>query len=40
LGLAAGYYQEKQENNTFFAIIVHAGGNLLGVLGALISYSG
>jgi len=37
LGLAAGYYQEKQENNTFFAIIVHTGGNLLGVLGALIS---
>jgi hypothetical protein len=36
LGLAAGYYQEKYENNTSYAIIVHMGGNLFGILGALL----
>ena len=36
LGLAAGYYQEKYENNTLYAIIVHMGGNFLGVLSALL----
>jgi membrane protease YdiL (CAAX protease family) len=36
LGLAAGYYQEKYENNTAYAIIVHMGGNLLGVVSSLI----
>jgi len=36
LGLAAGYYQEKNENNTSFAIIVHMGGNLLGLLGGIL----
>ena len=32
LGIAAGYYQGKYENNTSYAIIVHMGGNLLGIL--------
>jgi membrane protease YdiL (CAAX protease family) len=36
LGLAAGYYQEKYENNTLYAIIVHMGGNFPGVLSALL----
>jgi len=35
LGLIAGYYQEKYENNGF-AIIVHMSGNLMGVIGALL----
>ncbi|MDW5299430.1 MAG: CPBP family intramembrane glutamic endopeptidase [Sedimentibacter sp.] len=35
LGLIAGYYQEKYENNAF-AIIVHMAGNSMGVLGALL----
>ncbi len=35
LGLIAGYYQEKYDNNVF-AIIVHMSGNLLGVISALL----
>ncbi|MDD2550757.1 MAG: CPBP family glutamic-type intramembrane protease [Bacteroidales bacterium] len=35
LGLVAGYYQEKYNNNAF-AIIVHMAGNALGVVGALL----
>jgi uncharacterized protein len=35
LGLVAGYYQAKYDNN-IFAIIVHMAGNLMGVIGALI----
>ncbi len=35
LGLIAGYYQEKYDNNAF-AIIVHMSGNILGVVGALL----
>jgi membrane protease YdiL (CAAX protease family) len=35
LGLIAGYYQEKYNNNAF-AIIVHMAGNLMGVIGALL----
>ena len=35
LGLIAGYYQEKHDNNAF-AIIVHMSGNLMGVLGAVL----
>lgn len=35
LGLIAGYYQEKYENNAF-AIIVHMAGNFMGVIGALL----
>jgi membrane protease YdiL (CAAX protease family) len=35
LGLIAGYYQEKYDNNAF-AIIVHMAGNLMGVIGALL----
>ncbi len=35
LGLIAGYYQEKYDNNAF-AIIVHMSGNLLGVVGTLL----
>ncbi|MDD3773098.1 MAG: CPBP family intramembrane glutamic endopeptidase [Bacteroidales bacterium] len=31
LGLVAGYYQEKYDNHAF-AIIVHMGGNMLGVI--------
>ncbi len=34
LGLLAGYYQEKYNNN-FHAIIVHMAGNTLAVIGAL-----
>ncbi len=36
LGLIAGYYQEKHDNNAF-AIIVHMSGNLLAVLGAFLT---
>ena len=35
LGLVAGYYQEKYDNNAY-AIIVHMGGNLVGVVGAIL----
>jgi membrane protease YdiL (CAAX protease family) len=35
LGLIAGYYQEKYENNAF-AIIVHMAGNFMGVIGVLL----
>jgi membrane protease YdiL (CAAX protease family) len=35
LGLVAGYYQEKYDNNAY-AIIVHMGGNLFGVVGAIL----
>lgn len=35
LGLLAGYYQEKFNNNAF-AIIVHMAGNALGLIGALL----
>ena len=35
LGIAAGYYQEKY-NNTSYAILVHMGGNLPAILGALM----
>jgi membrane protease YdiL (CAAX protease family) len=35
LGLIAGYYQEKNDNNAY-AIIVHMSGNLMGVIGALL----
>lgn len=35
LGLIAGYYQEKYENNSY-AIIVHMSGNFMGVIGALL----
>lgn len=35
LGLIAGYYQEKYDNNAF-AIVVHMAGNLMGVIGALL----
>lgn len=35
LGLIAGYYQEKYENNAY-AIIVHMAGNFMGVIGALL----
>lgn len=34
LGLIAGYYQEKYDNNAY-AIIVHMSGNLMGLIGAL-----
>lgn len=36
LGLFAGYYQEKY-NNFSYAVIVHMAGNLMGLVGALIS---
>ena len=36
IGITAGYYQEKNENNTSYAIIVHMGGNLFGVLSAFL----
>lgn len=36
LGLVAGYYQEKYNNNAY-AIIAHMGGNLLAVIPAIIS---
>jgi len=35
LGLIAGYYQEKYNNNAY-SIIVHMSGNLLAVLGAFL----
>ena len=35
LGLIAGYYQEKYDNNAF-AIIVHMSGNLIGLIGAIL----
>lgn len=35
LGLIAGYYQEKYENNAY-AIIVHMSGNAMAVIGALL----
>lgn len=35
LGIIAGYYQEKYDNNAY-AIIVHMSGNLLAVLGAIL----
>lgn len=35
LGLIAGYYQEKYDNN-IFAIIVHMSGNFMGVIAALL----
>ena len=35
LGLVAGYYQEKYDNNAY-AIIVHMGGNFFGVVGAIL----
>lgn len=37
LGIAAGYYQQKYENNTSYAIVVHMGGNLFGILGAFLA---
>ena len=36
LGLVAGYYQEKYNNNAY-AIIVHMAGNLLALIPAIIS---
>lgn len=38
LGLVAGYYQEKYDNN-IYAIIVHMSGNTLAVAGSLIMHS-
>ena len=38
LGLIAGYYQEKH-NNIAYAILVHAAGNILGLLSVLITAS-
>jgi len=38
LGMAAGYYQEKYENNTAYAIIVHMGGDLIGVISLFIMH--
>ena len=35
LGLVAGYYQEKYDNNAY-AIIVHMAGNSIGVIGVLL----
>lgn len=35
LGIIAGYYQEKYENNAY-AIIVHMAGNFMGLLGVLM----
>ena len=35
LGLIAGYYQEKYDNNAY-AIIVHMGGNFMGLIAALL----
>ena len=35
LGLVAGYYQEKHNNNAY-AIIVHMSGNLLAILGSIL----
>jgi membrane protease YdiL (CAAX protease family) len=36
LGLIAGYYQDKYDNNAY-AIIVHMGGNLMGLITALVT---
>jgi membrane protease YdiL (CAAX protease family) len=38
LGLVAGYYQEKYDNNTY-AIIVHMAGNSIPLLGILLMYA-
>lgn len=35
LGIVAGYYQEKYDNNAY-AIIVHMSGNSIGVIGVLL----
>jgi membrane protease YdiL (CAAX protease family) len=35
LGLVAGYYQEKYDNNAY-AIIVHMAGNLMAVIGSVL----
>ena len=35
LGIVAGYYQEKYDNNAY-AIIVHMSGNLMGVIGTIV----
>lgn len=35
LGILAGYYQEKYQNNAY-AIIVHSGGNFIGVIATFI----
>lgn len=35
LGIVAGYYQEKYNNNAY-AIIVHMAGNLVGVIGTIV----
>jgi membrane protease YdiL (CAAX protease family) len=35
LGIVAGYYQEKFDNN-FYAIIVHMAGNLIGIIGTIV----
>lgn len=37
LGVVAGYYQEKHDNNAF-AIIVHMAGNTLGVIAAFLMH--
>jgi membrane protease YdiL (CAAX protease family) len=37
LGLIAGYYQEKNQNNAY-AIIVHMAGNLIGVIGSIVLF--
>ena len=34
LGIVAGYYQEKYDNNAY-AIIVHMAGNLIGIIGTI-----
>jgi len=35
LGIIAGYYQEKYDNNAY-AIIVHMAGNLIGIIGTIV----
>ena len=35
LGIFAGYYQEKFDNNAY-AIIVHMSGNLMGIIGTIV----
>ncbi len=35
LGIVAGYYQEKYDNN-IYAIIVHMSGNLMGIIGVIV----
>lgn len=37
LGLVAGYYQEKYDNNVF-AILVHMAGNSIGLIGSIILF--